>query len=258
MSLPPARLAYVGHATVDLQLDGIRLLTDPVVRRRVVHLYRYALPPDPRHLEPPDAILISHLHLDHCDIPSLRRIGRATRLIVPRGAGAVLRRHGFHTVEELTAGETTAVGPLTVTATPAAHSGFRLPSGPSPAPLGYLISGSLRLYFAGDTDLFPAMSSLAPGLDVALLPVWGWGRILGPGHLDPHRAAQALQLLRPRLAVPIHWGTYARIGLVGRMPTFLTEPPQRFAAEAARLAPDVPVRIVQPGEEIELSPMLAP
>ncbi len=252
MSIDSTRLAYLGHATIGLNLDGVRLLTDPVIRRRVVHLYRYALPPDPGWLTPPDAILISHLHLDHCDIPSLRRIGSATRLIVPRGAGAVLTRHGFHTVEELAPGESKAVGSVTVTATPATHPSYRLPGGPHAIPLGYVISGSRRLYFAGDTDLFPAMADLAPGLDVALLPVWGWGRVLGPGHLDPHRAAEALRLLQPRLAIPIHWGTYARVGLVGRMPTFLTEPPHLFTEEAARLAPEVPIRIVQPGEEIEL------
>lgn len=252
MSTHPARLAYIGHATIGLELDGLRILTDPVVRRRVVHLYRYALPPDPQWLTPPDAILLSHLHLDHTDIPSLRRIGSATRLIVPRGAGILLTRRGFDLVEELAPGETTTVGTLSITATPAVHPGYRLPPGPTATPVGYLISGSLRLYFAGDTDLFPEMADLAPGLDIALLPVWGWGRTLGPGHLDPHRAAEALRLLRPRLAIPIHWGTYARVGLVGRMPTFLTDPPHLFMAEAARLAPDVPVRIVQPGEEIEL------
>lgn len=252
MSIDPARLAYLGHASIGMELDSVRLLTDPVIRRRVVHLYRYALPPDPRWLTPPDAILISHLHLDHCDIPSLRRIGSAARLIVPRGAGIILRRHGFRTVEELAPGESTTAGSVSITATPAAHSSSRLPGGPHAIPLGYLISGSRRLYFAGDTDLFPAMAHLATDLDVALLPVWGWGRTLGPGHLDPHRAAEALRLLRPRLAIPIHWGTYARVGLVGRVPTFLTDPPHLFTEEASRLAPEVPVRIVQPGEEIDL------
>ena len=254
MATPSARLTYIGHATVGIELDGVRLLTDPLLRRRIVHLYRYALPPEPRWLAPPDAILVSHLHLDHCDVPSLRRLGTATRLIVPRGAGGVLTRHGFRAVEELAPGETASVGTVAVTATPAAHSGFRPPSGPTAIPLGYHIGGSRQLYFAGDTDLFPAMAELAEGLDVALLPVGGWARSLGPGHLDPHRAAEALRLLRPRRAIPIHWGTYARIGLVGRMPTFLTDPPRLFAYEASQLAPDVTVSIVQPGESIELEP----
>ena len=69
-----------------------------------------------------------------------------------------------------------------------------------------------RVYFAGDTDLFDGMADLAP-VDVALLPIWGWGPTMGPGHMDPARAAQAAALLRARLAIPIHWGTYYPIHL---------------------------------------------
>ena len=60
------------------------------------------------------------------------------------------------------------------------------------AALGYLIRGSHQIYFAGDTDLFEGMATLAPRLDLVLLPIWGWGPSLGPGHLDPRRAAEAL------------------------------------------------------------------
>ncbi len=249
-------LAYIGHATLAIQLDGVRIVTDPLLRRRLVHLYRYALPPDPRWLEPPDAILLSHLHLDHCDIPSMRKLGRGTRIIAPSGAGPLLTRHGFTRVDELAPGEATTVGALSITATPAAHSGFHPPSGPTCIPVGFIVNGTRSLYFAGDTDLFPQMANLYPNLDIALLPVWGWGRSLGVGHLDPRRAAEALLLLKPRVAVPIHWGTYARVGLVGRMPTFLSEPPLLFAREAASVAPEAQVRIVQPGEEVLLSRLL--
>ena len=86
--------------------------------------------------------------------------------------------------------------------------------------LGFLISGSSRIYFAGDTDLFDEMSALAGSLDVALLPVSGWGAKVGPGHLDPVRAAQCLPLLKPRwpsrslghllAAAPKHVGGSAR------------------------------------------------
>jgi hypothetical protein len=71
-----------------------------------------------------------------------------------------------------------------------------------------------RVYASGDTDLFDGMSALGP-LDVALLPVWGWGPTLGPGHLDPARAALAVERLRPRVAVPVHWGSLALTGLTG-------------------------------------------
>ena len=70
-----------------------------------------------------------------------------------------------------------------------------------------MVAGTASVFFAGDTDLFDEMSGLVPKLDLALLPIWGWGPTIGPGHLDPGRAAEALTLLAPRLAVPIHWGT---------------------------------------------------
>jgi L-ascorbate metabolism protein UlaG (beta-lactamase superfamily) len=201
-----------------------------------------------------DAILLSHLHLDHFDPPSLQRIGRATPIIAPRGAGSLLRRLGFRAVAELGVGETAAVGPLEITATFAAHAGFRPPLGPTAEALGYLIRGGQRVYFAGDTDLFPAMAEYSRGLDAALLPVWGWGPTLGPGHLDPGRAAEALQLLRPRLVMPIHWGTFHPIGLGGARRLFLSDPPHAFARHAARLAPEVVVQIARPGSSVTLDP----
>jgi L-ascorbate metabolism protein UlaG (beta-lactamase superfamily) len=117
--------------------------------------------------------------------------------------------------------------------------------------LGYLIRGSAQLYFAGDTDLFEGMVELGLGLDVALLPIDGWGPRVGPGHLDPRRAAEAVRLLTPRVAVPIHWGTYRRIGLHGDV-GMLRERADLFRHLAAELAPEVDVRILMPGERLEL------
>ncbi len=97
------------------------------------------------------------------------------------------------------------------------------------------------------------MAELGTSLDTALLPVWGWGPSLGPGHLDPERAAEALRLLRPRLAVPIHWGTFHPIGMGNGRSTFLHEPPLHFARHAALVAPDVRVEIVQPGSGLVLA-----
>ena len=108
------------------------------------------------------------------------------------------------------------------------------------------------MYFAGDTDLFDGMRDL-PGVDVALLPVWGWGPTLGEGHLDPDRAAEAAALMRPRVAVPIHWGTFYPVGLKRWRPAPLHEPPERFAARVAALAPGVEVRVLAPGDSTPLS-----
>ncbi len=114
------------------------------------------------------------------------------------------------------------------------------------------MSGSLRIYFAGDTDLFDGMRELAGTLDVALLPVWGWGPRVGPGHLDPERAARAAGLLRPRVAVPIHWGTYASPRAWWRSDPRL--PAREFERFAAVHAPGVTVSILAPGQALTLEP----
>ena len=248
------RITWVGHSTVLIELDGVRLLTDPLLRARVAHLRRAVAAPEPIEGEL-DAILLSHVHYDHLDVRSLRRV-EAARIVAPRGAGRMLGRNGFAGVVELGEGEEIALGTVAVVATHAEHSARRGPfSGRSPA-LGYLMGGSARVYFAGDTDLFAEMRALRPGLDVALLPVWGWGPRLPPGHLDPRRAAKALRLLGPRVAIPIHWGTYRRVGS-SRDPAVLREPAERFERLAAELAPEVTVRVLVPGERIEI-PLAAP
>jgi L-ascorbate metabolism protein UlaG (beta-lactamase superfamily) len=109
------------------------------------------------------------------------------------------------------------------------------------------------VYFPGDTDLFEGMTELA-GADVALLPVWGWGPNLGRGHLDPGRAAEAAALLRPRLAVPIHWGTLYPAGLRRVLPRPLADPGDAFVEAVARRAADVIVRVLRPGESLRLEP----
>jgi L-ascorbate metabolism protein UlaG (beta-lactamase superfamily) len=238
-------IEYVGHATVGIQLDGVRLLTDPILRPHLGRwlVRRRSLPPISID-EPVDAVLLSHLHADHVDLPSLRRLGRATRLIAPRGAGGLLHAAGFVRVEELTVGESTTVGGVRVSATPAIHDGYRRPLGPLAEALGYLVEGSQRVYFAGDTDLFPRMAEL-DGVDVALLPIWGWGPHLGSGHLNPRRAVLAMQLMRPRLTIPIHWGTLHPIGM-GNL-GYLTRPAEQFAAHARQAVPELDVRVVAPG-----------
>jgi len=242
------RITWIGHSTILIELDGVRLLTDPVLRPRVTHLRRVgAVNWDA--LRDVDAVAVSHAHYDHLDPASLRRLGRSIPLIVPRGAARMVR--GFERVLEIEEGEETRVGALAIRATHALHSGHRDFLGSPAAAVGYLISGSSRLYFPGDTDLFPSMSSLAPDLDVAFLPVAGWGSRVPRGHLDPVRAVEALGLLRPRVAIPIHWGTYRMIGL-SRDPEVLREPAESFARLAAKHAPDVDVRVLPVGGAIEL------
>ena len=171
------------------------------------------------------------------------------------GGGPLLTRRGFRRVVEIERGESIDVEGVTIEATHAEHDGRRgLVT--KAAAVGYLVSGTGRVYFAGDTDLFDDMRDLAPDLDVAILPVAGWGPRLPPGHLDARLATQALTLLRPRVAIPVHWGTYRRIGLT-RDPAVLREPAESFAELAAEAAPDVEVCVLDPGASVDIFPLSA-
>lgn len=247
-----ARIEYVGHATVVIDLDGVRLVTDPLLRNRVAHLRR-AAPVDAKALRGIDAVLISHAHYDHLDLPSLEKLGKKLPIIVPRGLGGLLRKRRFETVIEVEQQESIHMGALEVRAVPAQHDGGRGPFGASAEALGYIVTGSRSVYFAGDTDLFDGMGDLGP-VDVGLVPIWGWGPGLGAGHLDPAQAAEAVALLRPGLVVPIHWGTYfpIHLGLRGA-PDFVDLPPAEFVAAVERIAPDVLVRVLRPGQSLDLS-----
>ena len=194
---------------------------------------------------------MSHAHRDHLDLGSLRRLPASIPAYGPPACTELLRRDG-RPVNELRPGERVRIGAVEVLATPALHDGRRLPMGPPRAAVGFLVSGSLRVYFAGDTDLFGGMRELSGDLDVALLPVWGWGPRLGPGHLDPERAARAAGLLRPRLAIPIHWGTYASPRAWWRSDPGL--PAREFERHAAVHAPGVAVTVLSPGESADLRP----
>ena len=247
------RITYVGHGTTLLELAGVRLLTDPLLRDRFLHVRRHSRSPDPAVARDIDAVLISHMHADHLDPPSLRKLGDV-QLIVPKGAAGMLHRRGLTQVTELIPGAATAVGDLEITATRAVHDGRRWKIGRRVPSLGYLIeTPDMRAFFAGDTDLFDEMSELAP-VDVALLPVAGWGsrEALGWGHLDSERAAIAAARLGARTIVPIHWGTFASRQLARRRPKSLTHPPPALARHVAERAPDAELRVLDPGESLEL------
>ncbi len=245
-SAETGRLTWLGHSCVAIQLDGLGIVTDPVLRERIVHLRRKK-PVDLAALEGVDLVLVSHIHHDHLDLPSLVRLDRRTEVIVPEGAGGLLRRRGFHVVHEVVAGDEVDVGTVRVRVTHAEHaSTFRVGTRRT-QPVGYVIAGSRTVYFAGDTDLFQGMGALGR-IDAALLPVAGWGPRLPAGHLDPVRAVEALALTEPRLAVPIHWGTYAQ----WRPPRGDDSPATAFAELAATVVPAVDVRVLRPGQSCPL------
>ncbi len=249
-----ARVTYVGHATVLIEIDGVRLLTDPVLRRRVGPLWRHGAPPDRQLVEDVDAVLISHLHHDHADVPSLRRLSRTVPVLAAPGSGDFLASLGFGDVRELAPSDSATVAGVRVTATEANHpAGGRRFERASRA-VGFELARQRRIYFAGDTDLFDGMETIGSGgLDLALLPIWGWGTNIGAGHLDPERAARAAALLAAKLVVPIHWGTLYPFGLARLRPEPLRAPPRQLAAWMRELAPQSELRVLAPGEATSLA-----
>ena len=198
------RITWWGHATTTIEENGTRLLTDPVLTSRIAHLRRRRGPAPLPAAADCDAVLISHMHADHLHLTSIRLVAPGAALVVPRGAARLIRQDcGAEIADrciEVAPGNQVRIGALDITATTAHHDGRRLPwssySGPA---LGYRVEGSPSVWFAGDTDLFDELAAEAGPVDLALVPVGGWGPSLGPGHLDPVRAAEAVQLVGARI-----------------------------------------------------------
>ncbi len=245
-------LTFVGHATAVIEMDGEALVTDPLLRDRLWHLRRDVpcaangcLP-----VERLSAVIISHLHLDHADVPSLRRIPSDVPVITPQGTEAYLRARVPQPIQTIELWESHKIGSVEVIAVPAAHRGPGSSLTGFSACAGFVIRGSTTVYFAGDTALFAEMAELGEtfAIDVALLPVWGYGPNLRGDHLTPRDAAHALAMLRPRFAVPIHWGTFRPLGKLWSRLNYFSDPPYTFAGYAAYLAPETEVRVLEPGE----------
>ena len=237
---------------------GTTLLTDPVLTDRLAHLRRMA-GPRPVLPGPPDAVLLSHLHADHCHLASLRLIPGSPLLIVPRGAAAFiargLGRAAGERCVELSPGEEIQVGAIRVRAVKAVHPGGRGPwSKLEAVAVGFVVEGSARSWYAGDTGLFDEMSTLGP-LDLALIPVGGWGPTLhSHEHLDPEQAAESLRRVRAAWAVPVHYGTLWPVGLGRLRQHMFSSPGPRFAELAAETSPDTQVRVLQQGETLTIRP----
>ncbi len=249
------RITYVGHGTLLIESGGRRLLTDPLLRRWAAPLRRYAPLPGPPVRGDLDAILLSHLHIDHVDVGSLRLLDRRTPVLVPSPGATTLSRLGFRDVREVGPGESFVFGEVIVETTPARHVVKRYPLVPVSDGVGFVVRGAHSVYYAGDTGPFAEMADIAPRPDVALLPVSGWGPTLNADeHLTPLAAARCLGLLRPALAVPVHWGTYYPPAMSRFWRGDMRRPALLFARYARQLAADVEVRILAPGEATVVRP----
>ena len=249
-------VTWYGHSTMWLSDSGTALLTDPILTDRVAHLRRMA-GVTPALPGVPDAVLLSHLHADHFHVASLRRVPGTPPLLVPRGAGAfVTRAMGREAADrcvEMAPGEEITVGSLTVRAVPAAHDGGRGPwSRDKALAIGFVVEGTAHTWYAGDTGLFDEMNDLAP-LDLALIPVGGWGPTLDAhGHLDAADAAEALRRAKASWAVPVHDGTLWPMGVSRVRSHMFREPGNEFARFAERTAPDSRVRVLGHGETLTI------
>jgi L-ascorbate metabolism protein UlaG (beta-lactamase superfamily) len=242
-------LTWLGHATVLLELDGGRVITDPLLRGHVGPLVRVA-PPAPMP-EPVDCVLLSHLHPAHADLPTLRTLIRTGPLLVPRRSAAWLTGKGLTGVREMAPAQTTGVGDLTVRATRARHDGRRRAFGPTAEPIGFLVQSTVSVYFAGNTKAFAEMADLRGHVDVALVSVADCHSVRRRDRFTPEEAAATVALINPEVAVPIHWGTLS-LGGAPRAPSRRCAPAREFAVHVRRYAPHVRICILEPSQRIVL------
>ncbi len=239
-----------GHSTVTVELGGTRVATDPLLVDRLLHLVRYAATPAPT-AEEADLVLVSHLHQDHCHLPSLARFGPAVPLVVPRGAEGLLAGLGLDRLVAVVPGDVVERAGVRVEVLPATHDGRRHPlARERPPALGFRISNEAgSCWYAGDTELRDDLADVDP-VDLALVPVGGWGPTLSEGHLDPQQAAEAVMRVGATWAVPVHWGTFWPAGLRRVAPAnhhrLFTTPGPRFAEALA--GSGVEAVVLAPGE----------
>lgn len=245
----PVAVTYVGHASVALDIGGTKILTDPVLTARIKHLRRVGAPATDFDPAAVDVVAISHQHHDHLHVASLKRLPRVAHVVVPRGLGTKVAAIGFDRVTELAVGESVEHDAVEITAVPATHDDRRHPGVAKVPPVGYLFdTDRWSGYFPGDTDVFPQMADLQP--ELTLIPIWGWGPTLGGGHMDPVRAAEALDLLGSPIAIPIHWGTLWPYHV--RRNDRLTSPPKELVAAVRERGLDVTIVEVPPGGTVKV------
>jgi L-ascorbate metabolism protein UlaG (beta-lactamase superfamily) len=248
------RLTWLGHSSVVLDIDGIRVLTDPLLRPHAGLLRRLAPRPDPTAWSRPDVVLLSHLHHDHAELRSLRMLDGAIMMSAPANV-AWLHRQKLTPTVALGNLWTPLGGGVRVRQVPARHHSRPMPHRPNDAN-GQLVRGQSGIvWIAGDTGLYPEMAALpvlAGGpIDVAVVPVWGWGPRLSAGHLSPESAAQAVAMSGARFAVPVHWGTLHPPFVTHFARSWLEQPGRRFADAVAVQAPACTAVVLAPGQSWE-------
>lgn len=246
------RITYLGHASLLIEIDGVKVITDPLLRPRIMRALRRVAPEATQEqLTGVDLVLLSHAHHDHLDVGSLKMLDGMPEVALPAPARPVVESIGMPT-RLMAEGESFTVGEVEVEAVHAAHDGKRMPWHRDGTAIGYVVRGpSGSVYFAGDTDVFEGMADFT-GIDAALLPVSGWGPRLPAGHMGPDEAVEAVGLIEPQVAIPIHWGTYERLAM--RDDPKRAYRAQRFVDQVGELSPGVRAELLEPGSSIDLAP----
>ena len=246
-------VTWWGHATATVETGRVRVATDPVLGDRLLHLKRYAVTPA-REAVDADLVLISHLHHDHCHVPSLARFDAEVPILVPRGGERLLAGIAGDRVVPVVPGDVVERAGVRVEVLAATHDGRRHPwSRDRPPALGFRVEGEAgSWWFPGDTELRDDMRELDP-VDLALVPIGGWGPTLEDGHMHPEHGVEAIARVGARWAVPVHWGTFWPVALrrIARANhhRLFTTPGQRFAEAMA--GSDTEAVVVAPGERVE-------
>ena len=226
--------------------------TDPLLTRRVWHLRRSSAVPPPESAHA-DVVLVSHLHRDHLHLPSLDRFDRAVPVVVPRGAGRLVRGLARRQLVEVSPGDVLEVAGVSIEVLPAEHDGRRSMLEPSGASaIGFRLEhAAASVWYPGDTGPRLDVSGVPP-VDLAAVPIGGWGPSLGDDHLDPAQAAAMVERVGARWALAVHYGTFWP--LTQRRSTrhhhFFVTPPERFREALA----GSPIEALTPphGQRIEL------
>lgn len=243
-------VTWWGHASATIELGPVRVATDPLLGERLAHLRRHG----PRPAAPAydaDVVLVSHLHRDHLDVASLRRMTPGIPVLVPAGGESLVP--ATLDARPVRPGDEVDVAGVRVRVLPAHHDGRRGPGSKQTGPaLGFRLDHDAgSCWYPGDTGLAVDLSAVGP-VDLALVPVGGWGPTLGEHHLDPAQAATAVARVGAAWVVPVHWGTFWPLGLrrLARRThhhLFVT-PGERFATALADAAPATAAVVVSPGE----------
>ena len=259
---PPAsglRATWIGHASTLVEIDGHRILTDPVWSERVspstwVGPRRFHPPPLPIEALPPiDVVLVSHDHFDHLDMATVQALAaRGSRFAVPLGVGAHLETWSIppEQISELDWGESVRVGDLELIATPARHYSGRNPfRRDGTLWSSWVVKGPRhRIFFSGDSgyfDGFRAIGAAHGPFDLTLVKIGASDRAWQDVHMSPEEAVRAHVDLGGKFLLPVHWGTF-NLGLHA-----WNAPAEE--AVAAAIARNVNIAVPRPGQWVEPS-----